>query len=114
MIRAVEHRYPKWLRTWLERHQSPVSFYLHLVGIPLAVGGALLAVYQLWQWRWDVWWRPVGLILVGYALQIIGHMIEGNDVGEWILVKRLLGWPYTAISPRYAPREGGGAGTDGS
>jgi hypothetical protein len=101
MIPIVERGRPVWLRNWLERHQHPVSFYLHLVGIPLAVGGVLLAVVQLCQWRWALWWRPAGLVLVGYILQIIGHWIEGNDVGEWILVKRLLGRPYTAVSPRY-------------
>lgn len=37
----------------------------------------------------------------GYALQFVGHCIEGNDMGEWILVKRLLGRPYVAVSPRW-------------
>ncbi len=93
---------PPWLANWLARHRSPLSFWLHLVGIPLAVGGAVLALVQLVQWRWDLWWRPVLLIVVGYVLQVIGHRHEGNDVGEWILVKKLLGRPYVAISPRYA------------
>ena len=65
------------------------------------MAAVVLAAYQLYQWRWDLWWRPVVLLVAGYVLQILGHWQEGNDVGEWILVKRLLGRPYVAISPRY-------------
>jgi hypothetical protein len=78
---------------------------LHAIGIPLAIAAVVLAAYQLILWRWDLWWRPAILLLAGYALQIIGHWHEGNDVGEWILVKRLLGRPYVAISPRYKPAD---------
>jgi hypothetical protein len=55
-------------------------------------------------------WRPTLLLVVGYALQWLGHRIEGNDVGEVILIKRLLGQPCVAVSPRFttrAPRAGG-------
>ena len=60
-----------------------------------------LAVLQLAEGAWAVWWRPVVLLLISYFLQWIGHLVEGNDMGEWILVKKLLGKPYVAISPRY-------------
>lgn len=75
-----------------------------MIGIPLAVGGLILGGVQLLQWRWDLWWRPTSLIAFGYLLQWIGHRIEGNDVGEIILIKKLLGLPYVAISPRYQER----------
>ena len=35
-------------------------------------------------------------------LQWIGHVHEGNDMGEVILLKRWAGRPYCAVSPRYA------------
>ena len=95
---------PAWLRNWLERHQNPVSRWLHYVGIPLAVASVPVALVQLAQWRWDLWWRPPALLVAGYFLQWIAHRIEGNDVGEVILIKRLLGLPYVAIAPRYAKR----------
>ncbi|MFO0948166.1 MAG: hypothetical protein U1D30_19970 [Planctomycetota bacterium] len=48
--------------------------------------------------------RPValtsGLFVPGYALQFVGHAIEGNDAGELILVKRPFGKPYVAVVPR--------------
>lgn len=46
------------------------------------------------------WWGTAALLFFGgYALQFIGHAIEGNDPGEVVLVKRMLGLPYTAIAP---------------
>jgi hypothetical protein len=45
----------------------------------------------------------VGALAVGYLLQWIGHRIEGNDVGELIPLKRLLGLPVVAIAPRPPP-----------
>lgn len=92
---------PRWLSNWFERHQHPVSLVLHLAGIPMTVAAVVLAVLQLLQWRWDLWWRPVVLLAVGYALQWVGHRIEGNDMGELILIKKRLGRPYVAVSPRY-------------
>jgi len=92
---------PRWLKNWLERHQSPLSFWLHMVGIPLAIAAVGLGAYQLYEWRWDLWYRPVLLLGAGYLLQFLGHAHEGNDMGEVILVKRLLRRSYTAVSPRY-------------
>ncbi len=92
---------PRWLSNWLERHQNPVSLGLHIVGIPLTIAAVVLAGVQLCQWRWDLWYRPAALLIAGYTLQYVGHRIEGNDMGEVVLFKRLLGRPYVAVSPRY-------------
>ncbi|MER3416609.1 MAG: hypothetical protein C4297_10405 [Gemmataceae bacterium] len=82
------------MRNWLERHQHPANFYIHvLCGIPLT----LLAL-PLFLWNY---WLVGGLVFVlGYALQFLGHAIEGNDAGEIILLKRALGLPYVAVAPR--------------
>jgi len=93
-----------WLTRWLQRHQHPASLLLHLIGIPLALAAVILAGIQLLDWRWDLWWRPAALLAAGYLLQWIGHRLEGNDMGEIILIKRRLGRPYTAVSPRYRSR----------
>ncbi|MBU0641152.1 MAG: DUF962 domain-containing protein [Planctomycetes bacterium] len=93
---------PRWLENWLQRHRCPASFWLHAVGIPLTLAAVVAAVWQLCLWRWDLWYRPLLLLVVGYLLQYIGHRCEGNDMGEVVLVKRLFGRPYTAVSPRYA------------
>ena len=93
------------IRNWQERHRHPVSRWLHAIGIPLLVFGLLLGAWQLGQWRWDVWYRPVGLIVVSYILQWVGHRVEGNDMGELVLIKRMLGLPYTAVAPTDATPE---------
>jgi hypothetical protein len=92
---------PLWLRNWLERHQTRFSFVLHMIGIPLTILFIPLAIWQLVEWRWDLWWRPTLLLFLGYLLQYIGHVYEGNDMGEIILIKKWLGKPYVAVSPRF-------------
>jgi len=82
-------------RNWLLRHQNPFNFWIHMIGIPLAVAGIPLLFLAPWYWG-------VGAIVVGYVLQWIGHRVEGNDVGELIPIKRVLGLPVVAIAPQYA------------
>jgi uncharacterized membrane protein YGL010W len=84
----------KRLRSWLDRHQHPFNLGIHLLGIPLALAGIVLLFFLPWYWG-------VAALFLGYLLQYVGHQVEGNDVGEWALLKRLLGLPYVAISPRY-------------
>src|SRR5207253_7052564 len=83
------------LRNWLERHQHPVNFWLHVGGIPLAFAGLGLFFFLPWSgWHW-----ALAAFLGGYALQWVGHRVEGNDLGEWAAIKRMLGLPYVAIAP---------------
>ncbi len=88
------------LRNWLERHQHPASLALHAIGIPMTLAAVVVAIVQLGESRWDLWWRPVALLVGGYVLQWVGHWIEGNDMGELILVKKAMGRPYIAVVPR--------------
>jgi hypothetical protein len=88
-------------QNWLARHQNAFNFWIHMVGIPLAVVGLPLLVVAPWYYG-------AGAIGAGYFLQWLGHRVEGNDVGEFIPVKRLLGLPVVAIAPRYQ-RSGGPA-----
>jgi len=92
---------PGWLRNWFDRHRHPLNLALHAVGIPLLAAAGVLAVVQFCWWRWDLWWRPAGLFVAGYVLQWLGHLVEGNDMGEVVLIKRMLGRPAVAVSPRY-------------
>mgnify|MGYP007106202038 CR=1 FL=1 len=73
-----------------------------ILAVPLALWQLYLA--QSDPALWGLWWRPVALLAGGYLLQFIGHVHEGNDMGEVILVKKLLGRPYVAVSPRYERR----------
>jgi uncharacterized membrane protein YGL010W len=82
---------------WKKRHQNKTSFVLHMIGIPLTVL-AIPAVIVAAASGPDAWyWVALALLIAGYALQFIGHAIEGNDAGELILIKKMLGKPYIAI-----------------
>ena len=93
---------PKWYQAWRDRHRHPASFALHLVAVPLIPAAIALALWQLRDGAWSLWWRPVCVLAFSYTLQWIGHRLEGNDMGEMILLKRALGRPYVAIAPRFA------------
>jgi len=82
------------LVNYLERHQHPGNLLLHIIGLPVTfVVPVILLIEHQWMWA-------LVSFLVGYALQFLGHAIEGNDAGEMILVKKLLGKPYVAVVPR--------------
>ncbi|MFO0801128.1 MAG: Mpo1-like protein [Gemmataceae bacterium] len=82
-------------RNWLLRHQNRFNFLIHMVGIPVAFAGVPLLFLAEWYWG-------AGAIVLGYFLQWVGHRVEGNDVGELIPLKRLLGLPVVAVAPQYA------------
>jgi hypothetical protein len=87
------------LEGWRLRHQLPFNFWIHLIGIPLALLVAPVLLF-FFDWYW-----AAGAFALGYLLQWIGHLAEGNDVGEWAAIKRLLGLPYVGISPRWNPAD---------
>lgn len=79
---------------YLARHRNPVNRALHLIGLPVTfvLPVVLLALRQ-------PWWA-LASFAGGYVLQFAGHAIEGNDAGETIFVKKLLGKPYVAVAPQ--------------
>ena len=112
---ASSHQRPlrRWLRTrlqgWRLRHQLPFNFAIHMIGIPMAVAGVFLLL-AVWPAYWlglpaVPWYWGAGAVVLGYFLQWIGHLAEGNDVGEWAAVKRLLGLPYVGVAPRWNPKD---------
>lgn len=72
-------------RNWRTRHLNPVSFALHMVGIPACFVAApiLLAL--------GLYWQAGASFVGGYLLQFAGHGIERNQSGEEMLIRRLLG-----------------------
>jgi len=85
------------LENWFRRHQNRCSLILHAGGIPLtllAIPALILAIACDQNWLYGL---AATVLIVGYALQFIGHAVEGNDAGEVILIKKLLGRPYVAV-----------------
>ena len=74
---------PHPLRNWLSRHRHPGNFWLHMLGIPATLAAVPLAVTGHWV-------VAASLFAAGYALQFIGHAVEGNASGEELLLRRLM------------------------
>src|SRR3954466_9213449 len=98
LLRFLKRR----LEGWRLRHQLPFNFWIHLVGIPLAL---LVPPLLLVLLPWDQWYWAAACFVAGYLLQWVGHKAEGNDLGEWAAIKRLLGLPYVGIAPRWNPQD---------
>lgn len=83
----------RFIVNYIQRHQNRVNQLLHLIGVPLTfVVSIILLVQREWLWA-------AAAFVGGYALQFLGHAIEGNDAGEVVLVKRWLGRPYVEFGP---------------
>jgi len=92
LARAPVRRFlRKALRNWLERHRHPFNYLIHIPGILLAVAGVVALFWLPWYWG-------LAFLAVGYLLQWLGHLVEGNDVGECAAIKRLLGLPYVGVA----------------
>jgi len=83
----------RFVTNYIERHRNRANQLLHLLGVPLTfVVSIVFLVREEWTWA--------GAAFVGgYVLQFIGHAIEGNDAGEIIVAKKLLGRPYVEFGP---------------
>ncbi len=73
------------ISNWYQRHLNPVNFWLHMAGIPACFIAAPIALAL------GKYWIAAALFVGGYAVQFLGHFIEGNRTGEGILLRRLLG-----------------------
>jgi hypothetical protein len=70
------------LEGWLSRHRNKTNFALHMIGIPATVVAIGLLVFKLY-------WAAALAFVGGYALQFLGHVIEGNQSGEEQLFRRI-------------------------
>lgn len=83
----------RFMHNYLLRHQNRTNQILHLIGVPLTFGG-LIGFGAAGEWIY------AGIAFVaGYLLQFLGHYVEQNDAGEVILIKKVLGIPYTEFGP---------------
>ena len=84
----------RFVKNYIARHQHTANQVLHLVGVPLTF---VVSAVFLTQQRFEL----AGACFVGgYVLQFVGHALEGNDAGEVVLIKKLLGKPYTEFAPK--------------
>jgi uncharacterized membrane protein YGL010W len=82
-----------FIENYKAKHQHPLNKLAHSIGIPMIVFSLPLFFFY---WRW-----ALGLFVVGWIFQFIGHVIEGNRpaffknplyllVGPWWLIRRAM------------------------
>ena len=74
---------------WIDRHRDPRSFVLHLFGIPGTILGVLLVPIYTMLWSRPVFGFALVVFLGGFALQFLGHALDGTEPGE---IKGLRAW----------------------
>jgi hypothetical protein len=87
---------------WLKRHRSPISFIMHMVGIPPTILGVLFVSIYVSLLSIPIFLLALALFIGGYMLQFAGHLLEETDPGEIIYFKRKLGLPFVEFPPAFA------------
>ncbi|MEZ6059101.1 MAG: Mpo1-like protein [Planctomycetaceae bacterium] len=88
----------RFLRNYLPRHRNRANQCLHAIGVPLTFIGTPVCLAA-----GKPWYAAIGCFVGGYVLQCAGHAIEGNDAGEVVFLKKLLGLPYAEYGPGANP-----------
>ena len=78
------------VQDWLARHGRPVSFALHMVGIPLTLIGVLLVPVYVAILSFPIFLFSFSLFVIGYVVQFLGHALEGTEPGEIAYLRRKL------------------------
>ena len=61
----------QWIAQYATSHQHPVNRACHTVGIPLIVVSIALGVAGFWR-------TALGLFVLGWVFQFVGHAFEGK------------------------------------
>jgi uncharacterized membrane protein YGL010W len=65
-----------WIEEYSRGHENPINRLTHSFGIPMIALSILLApVSFLFSGFWKI---PLGLFVLGWILQFIGHYFEGK------------------------------------
>lgn len=66
----------EWIAEYSESHQHPVNRITHTFGIPMIVLSIVLILPSLFVPY--LWMVALGLFVIGWILQFIGHYFEGK------------------------------------
>lgn len=80
--------HPPIVLNWLERHAKPVSFALHMVGIPMTIMGVLLVPVYVYMVSMPIFVLSSALFGGGYVMQFLGHAFEGSEPGEVAFLRK--------------------------
>lgn len=71
-IRAIDHFWTQQFAWYLNEHRDARNRATHMIGIPILIATAIVGIITL-DWR-----IFVGGQLLGWAIQLVGHKLEGN------------------------------------
>lgn len=71
-IAAVDDFWTREFAFYLNEHRHPINRLTHMIGIPILVITGILGLWSMSPWLF------VGGQAIGWAIQIVGHRIEGN------------------------------------
>lgn len=71
-IAALDDFWVREFAYYLSEHKNPQNRLTHMFGIPILIGSAIVGLLS------SSWTLVIGGQLVGWALQLLGHRIEGN------------------------------------
>ena len=77
----------EWIDEYSESHQNPINKLTHTVGIPMIALSLLLIPTSFFVAGF--WKIPLGLFVVGWILQFVGHYFEGKPP-EFLRDRRFL------------------------
>jgi uncharacterized membrane protein YGL010W len=79
---------PRLVEDWLARHQNPINLILHVAGIPPTLAGFALLPVSLILGSLPLFAFALVVFILGYALQFVGHMVDGSMPGELTALHR--------------------------
>jgi len=96
----------KLVVNWVERHRNPVSFVLHIIGIPPTILGVLLIPVYVYCLSIPIFLFALAMFVGWLRSPVPRPRVEGTDPGEIIYFKRKLGLSYVDIAPPRRSRRG--------
>jgi uncharacterized membrane protein YGL010W len=66
----------EWLAQYAESHQDPTNRLCHTIGIPVVAASVVLCPALLFMPQ--LWLAVLGLFVVGWSFQFVGHYYEGK------------------------------------
>jgi hypothetical protein len=76
-----------------------------MVGIPPTIMGLLLFPIYLVLLSFPIFLLGIALFSGGYAIQFLGHVIDGTEPGEWTALRKWLGRKFGLFLPAPGSRQ---------
>ena len=88
----------QWIAQYASSHQHPVNRFCHTVGIPMIAISLIVGVVAVFVT--GVWKIALGLFLLGWVFQFVGHAFERKEpefFHDWRFLLVGLRWWFAKI-----------------